>query len=466
MRASLSSAAARVRVVDDQPATAVVTAITYLGAPVQDRPELERELSGAHLRVVWADAGATIADLLRSGLPILIDFARGAAALHVIRELRSVRPDALLFGVVDAERPDLVIEAVLAGMMDIFSRPLNGRQVADAVRRASGDRRGALVSDELYCFSPAMRDVRAQVVRAASLRAGVLVRGEDGSGRQMVARAIHASDATRTGQFVVVDCALSGDQLGNEMFGVAPRAEDDLPARGLERISRGSRVHDALGGTLYVQNIGEMPTRVQARLARILRDREVVLLETGETMTVDLRCVVSGTLTIEAEVGDGRVRDDLYRRVSVTRIDVPSLRKRREDVPAIANYVLRQICASKELQAKSFSRSAVSLLCALPWRGQVNELRRLLETVASGPLGRGVGLDELLAHIRLDADSVMFFDGGTLRQARARFEHEYIKTVLDQHRGRISEAAKALGIQRTNLYRKMRSLSVSRVRPR
>jgi DNA-binding NtrC family response regulator len=181
---------------------------------------------------------------------------------------------------------------------------------------------------------------------------------------------------------------------------------------------------------------------------------------------VDLRCVVSATATIETEVGDGRVRDDLYRRVSVTRIDVPSLRKRREDIPAIANYVLRQICAAKELPARSFSRSALSLLCALPWRGQVTELRRLLETVAAGPAGRSVALDELLAHIRLDADSVMFFDGGTLRQARARFEHEYIKTVLDQHRGRISEAAKALGIQRTNLYRKMRSLSVSRVRSR
>jgi two-component system nitrogen regulation response regulator NtrX len=167
----------------------------------------------------------------------------------------------------------------------------------------------------------------------------------------------------------------------------------------------------------------------------------------------------------DAAVQDGRVREDLFRRLSIIGIDLPPLRSRREDIPALANYFVRQICASLGVPPKILSRPALSLISALPWRGNAVEMRALIESIVVGLQGgRGIGLEDVLAHVKLDGGSVVFSNGGTLKEARARFEREYITAMLEQHHGRISEAAKALGIQRTNLYRKMRSLRVLRDR--
>jgi DNA-binding NtrC family response regulator len=312
-----------------------------------------------------------------------------------------------------------------------------------------------------------MRAVTALIARAATVRAGVLIRGEQGTGRHLAARAIHAAQNGSHGAFVAVNCAaVENEQLDAELFGSAarsPNGEDS--SGGLERLSRQSRLHDALGGTLYLQNLAEAPTRVQARLARLLRDREARLVETGEAISCDVRPMAGVEPGFDTAVQDGRVRDDLFRRLSVIGIDLPPLRSRREDIPALANYFVRQICASLGVPPKILSRPALSLISALPWRGNAVEMRALIESVVVGLQGgRGIGLEDILAHVKLDGGSVVFSNGGTLKEARARFEREYISAMLEQHHGRISDAAKALGIQRTNLYRKMRSLRVLRDR--
>jgi DNA-binding NtrC family response regulator len=291
----------------------------------------------------------------------------------------------------------------------------------------------------------------------------VLIRGERGTGREIVARAIHAASAhVRSGAFVVVDClGHDPERLTAELFGVAARAEDDLPVRELERISRGSRLAAAAGGTLFVRNVNDAPTRVQRRLARVLRDREAMLPDTGELIAIDVRCMVAGDASLAAALADDSLHQDLHRRVSATRIDVPSLRDRRDDIPALANLFQRAICADLGVPPKVFSRSALALLGALPWCGNATELERLLRTIIGALPSRGIGVEDVLAHVRLERGSVKLSSGGTLRQARVQFEQQYIATVLQQHRGRITQAAKALGIQRTNLYRKMRTLNVA-----
>jgi two-component system nitrogen regulation response regulator NtrX len=283
----------------------------------------------------------------------------------------------------------------------------------------------------------------------------------------VAARAIHQLQNDVTAAFVTVNCgACDGDELDALLFGSAARQQHgDHASRGLERVSRHGRLHEALGGTIYLQNIAEAPTRVQARLARLLRDREAVLAETNQSIGFDVRPMAGVDPEFDEAVQEGRVRDDLFRRLSVIRIDMPPLRSRREDIPALANCFLREMCASLRIPPKTLSRSALSLIAALPWRGNAAELRTLLESVVTGLQGgRAIGLEDVLAHVRLGGGSVVFSNGGTLKQARARFEREYITAVLEQHRGRISDAARALGIQRTNLYRKMRSLRVVRGR--
>ncbi|HYM24292.1 MAG TPA: sigma 54-interacting transcriptional regulator, partial [Vicinamibacterales bacterium] len=401
--------------------------VLYLGCPVSERADTEKVLASANVSVVWADnVSYALNELRRSDMPVLLDLSRGAGALQVAREIRSERASTLMFAVVDARRPDLTTEAVLAGVADVFARPLGGRRVANAIDRelAYESRRsasmmmsggnGASHDDDLYSHSVAMRDVMTVIGRAAGMRAGVLIRGEEGTGRQIVARAIHAQQVVNgagKGGFVAVNCAAhDAEELDLELFGSPGRAagngngsrserdasrseREPLGERGLERVSRGSRLFESLGGTLYLQNVADAPTRVQARLARLLRDREAVLAETGDALNFDVRPMAGVDGGFDSAVQEGRVREDLYRRISVIRIDMPPLRNRREDIPALANYFLREICAALRVPPKTLSRPALSLIAALPWRGNAVELRTLLETVVTGSQGgRGIAL--------------------------------------------------------------------------
>jgi DNA-binding NtrC family response regulator len=302
-----------------------------------------------------------------------------------------------------------------------------------------------------------MRPVVALIGRAASLRAGVLIRGEGGTGRRVIAEIIHAMDA-RSGPFVSVDCAAhEGASLEGLLFGAENGGHGDL-----ETVAASSRLAAASGGTLHLANITEAPARVQHRLARVFRDREAARPD-GVVVPVDVRPMASADPEFDAAVGDGRVRADLYQRLATIDINVPPLRKRREDIPALARHFVDQICAAQGVARRALSRSAVALVAALPWHGNATELRNLLEAVlATHVEASEISVEDLLGHVRLDGGASAPAAGGTLRDARTRFEREYISAVLAQHQGRISEAARALGIQRTNLYRKMRTLRVKR----
>jgi two-component system nitrogen regulation response regulator GlnG len=445
-----------------------VKPILYIGCPLPERAAAEKTLATAGLSIVWADSGGqALNELQRADMPVLIDLSRGAAALQLARELRAQRPGVLLFAVVDDKRADLTAEAVLTGVADVFARPPAARRVVNALEREKNyesrqpARTVEIAGDALYAHSPSMRDVLALISRAAGLKAGVTIRGEEGAGRQVVARAIHAAQR-ESAAFVSVDCAVhEPDEFDTVLFGHTPRSRHAESVSGPVRVSRNSRLHEALGGTLYLQNLPDAPTRVQSRLARLLRDGEATLSETGATLRFDVRMMAGVDATVDAAVQDGRIRADLFKRLSAIEIDMPPLRSRREDIPALANYFLREICGSRRLPPKALSRPALTLIAALPWHGNAIELHAMLESIVAGLSGgKGIGLEDVLAHTRLDVGAAVSAGGGTLRQARARFESDYIARVLAQHHGRISDAAKALGIRRTNLYRKMRLLQV------
>jgi two-component system nitrogen regulation response regulator NtrX len=436
----------------------------FVGCPTAERLEAGKSLAAAGLSVDWADSlGAEGAELQRIETPVLVDLSIGAAALQHVRDLRAAVAPAVVFALVDPKRPDLTMEAVLAGVADVFARPICGRRVAAAIEREVGGTTSIHAGpDDLYGHSPAMREVMKLIARASTVRSGVLIQGEEGTGRQVAARAIHASQNGGTNGFVAIDCAEHDSEDFDALLFGAPQSSAGRGA-GLERIGRRSALHDARNGTLYLRNVAELPTRVQARLARVLRDREVVLAEDGESIDFDVRPMAGVDPGFDGAVEEGRVRDDLYKRLSAIRIDMPPLRNRREDIPAIANFTLREICSRQRLPPKTLSRPALALIAALPWRGNASELRALLESIVEGLQGgRNIGLEDVLQYVRLDSGSVVFQSGGTLKQARAKFEREYIAAVLDQHHGRISDAARALGIQRTNLYRKIRSLRIKK----
>lgn len=402
----------------------------------------------------------------------VIDLQTATDALRTIRLVRAAHPAAVIIGVADPERPGAGADAIRAGAFDVLQPPVTRRDlealVANATEQQTPAPKRARTSPPceygLVGASPAMREVIALVARTASVRTHLLVTGERGTGRELIARAIHDLGPSRQSAFVALDCAgLSPDELELDLFGnVNRRAANASERRSLERIERHCRLVDATGGTLFLEQLAEMPARVQSRLVRVLRDREVFAGHDRQALAVDVRVIASVDASFEAAVEDGRVRRDLFDRLASIRIEVPPLRQRREDIPLLAAHFLKDSCRRRQLPLKTLTRPALTLLAALPWRGNGPEIRTLVDRLVLMVPGGLIRLEDVLAHTQLDAGISPTGCDATLRQARARFERDYIAAVLQHHHGRIAEAARVLGIQRTNLYRKMRRLNVLR----
>lgn len=325
--------------------------------------------------------------------------------------------------------------------------------LADA--RARVVRAAAPPALELVGHSPAIARVQELVRRAAALDAGVLITAEPGAAVESVAHELHVRSHRSNGPYVIVECdaddAVRTDRL---LFG-PPRP--DSPAD-LEVVSSDSRVAAARGGTLFLQEVAELPSAVQARLARIARDGEVRI--DGARVATAWRLVASAPPAIDAEVGAHRFRTDLHRRLSAIRIDLPPLGARAEDVPALATRLLDDICAAHGRGPRTFTQAALALVAALAWPGNVTELGDAIERVVAATRDDVIQIEHLLPALQLHRGRAAFAPAGNLREARLRFEREYIATVLQHHGWRMADAARTLGIQRPNLYRKARQLGI------
>jgi len=456
-------------------------AVVWIGGPQSDRPAVESMIGGLGLQLRWATGVAqALSDLREHPATLcLLDCTRGGEALRIARNIRTERPRAVLIGVVDPQRPETSLEAFRAGVFDILPWPLVPWELTAVISNAQDlmalAQEAEVSADQvnvspygIFGSSPAMRKIVEVLPRVSPSRCPVLLYGERGTGREMLARAIHGHGRRPEAPFVSLDCANSSPQdLEHELFGVVSqrRVDGHEERRSVERVSRHSRLFEATGGTLFLQNLAEMPTRVQAKLHRVLRDREAVLSSDRVRVELDIRPIAAVEPGFENAVEEGRLRRDLYDRLSLIRIELPPLRQRREDVPFLANHFLKEICRSNGAPLKTLTRSAVTLLSALPWRGNAPELRALLERLVLLTPHGSIRLEDVLAQVRLDGSEVGSIGGTSLREARLRFERDYIAAVVRQHHGRMGEAAQALGIQRTNLYRKLRQLSVSKVGP-
>jgi len=407
----------------------------------------------------------------------VVDLRQNGEAIRAARAVRTTYPQAIIIGVADPERPTLSADAIRAGVFDVLPRPASARDLeallANAREQAAlasaqlpqPTRDGEAASYGIAGSSPAMRLVMDLVQRAAPGRCGILIVGERGTGREMIARAIHSHDASESAPFVRVDCAgPTPEDIELQLFGVLAKRGGPVPPerRSLERIGDHCSLLDADGGILFLENAMELPARTQARLVRMLRDREVFVGDEVEPRALDLRPIASVDGSVEAALEEGRLRPDLYERLSLIRVDVPALRQRREDIPLLATHFVKELCKANGKPIKTLTRPALTLLAALPWRGNAPELRSLLERlILLVPQGL-IRLEDVLAHTQLEGSISPSGFEATLRQARARFERDYIAAVLQHQHGRIAETARVLGIQRTNLYRKMRRLNLVR----
>ncbi len=308
---------------------------------------------------------------------------------------------------------------------------------------------------ELAGRSAAIRRVHELLDRAAATESAVLLVGEQGTDLLAVARDLHLRGTGASAPFVQVACAGSGTPtLDRDLFG----APAGTPASDLDAITPDSCLAAARGGTLFLQEITELPSGVQARLARILRDREVRLH--GEPVATGFRVIAGAAPAIDEEMHAQRFRSDLYRRVSATRIDLPPLRDRPGDVPALAARILDDLAAAGERPPRTFTQAALALLGAMTWPGNLAELRDAITRIAGATSDGVMQIEHVLPALQLDRTPAAFVPAGNLRDARLRFERDYIAAVLQHHGWRMADAAHTLGIQRPNLYRKARQLGI------
>jgi DNA-binding NtrC family response regulator len=290
---------------------------------------------------------------------------------------------------------------------------------------------------ELIGASPVVQRARMDLNRASSGVDAVLVVAEPGLDAAAVARAIHERSPRSSSPFVAIDCASkNGGTLEHDVFG-----------------------HHALGGTLLLTDLEELPTPIQARLARVLRDGQVDVDASGRGRLFDVRVIAGISSSVDNSVREGTLRRDLCGRFGL-RIEVPPLRQRPTDIPMLIGCLVGESALAAGISVPTFTREALTLLSALPWRRNFDELREVLDVLVRAAVGGTVRLDDVLVHVPLEPVTTSQIGVRSLREARLSFERHYIASVLHRHRGRMEDAARALGIQRTNLYRKVRQLGL------
>ena len=364
--------------------------------------------------------------------------------------------------IVHGAEPDALARLRAAGARSVLETldPAHGPSPADlsGPRAASPPPRPAPLCDGIVGGSPALRATLALVERARTSVATVLLTGETGTGKEVLARAIHAGSARRAGAFVALNCAAFPDTLlESELFGHVKGA-----FTGADRGKDGLMTL-ADGGTLFLDEVGETSVALQAKLLRTLQEREVRPVGGTRARRVDVRLVAATNRDLSGEIARGRFRADLYWRLAVFPIRVPPLRERREDVLALAAHFLAQHGEREAKPGCRLSREAEQLLLAHPWPGNVRELENemlralaLSEPFETIPAER---LSERLGQL-LDPLPSAVHDGEPLRDTLARFEAWCLRRALDRNAGRRAETARNLGLTREGLYKKLKRYQI------
>ena len=392
----------------------------------------------------------------------------GLATLERLRERRVDAPVVMISGHGNIES---AVRAIKLGAFDFVEKPLSLEKtvlvVGNAVRqrrleaenralRAHVDKRLTMVGE-----SYVMAQLREQVAMAAPTNGRVLIFGENGTGKELVARSIHAMSRRRSGPFVEVNCAAIPEELiESELFGHTRGAFTGAVA------DRRGKFEVADTGTLFLDEIGDMSVKTQAKVLRALQEQVVEPVGGSNNVKVDVRVLAATNKDLPAEIRAGRFREDLYFRLNVIPIFVPPLRDRDGDIPLLAEHFMAELAREYGRRPKRLDPGAATGLRSYRWPGNVRELRNVIERLMIMVPGETITLNDL-AFLDSGALAVAETEGAspmTLHDARERFERDYILRALAAQQGNISRTADALGVERSNLYRKMRAFGIAPAR--
>ena len=412
-------------------------------------------------RVVRAPYDVIVLDIWLPGID-------GLATLARLRERRVDAPVVMISGHGNIES---AVRAIKMGAFDFVEKPLSLEKtvlvVGNAVRqrqleaenralRAHVDRRLTMVGE-----SYVMAQLREQIAMAAPTNGRVLIFGENGTGKELVARSIHGLSRRRSGAFVEVNCAAIPEELiESELFGHAKGAFTGAVS------DRRGKFEVADGGTLFLDEIGDMSLKTQAKVLRALQEQIVEPVGGSGSVKVDVRILAATNKDLQAEIRAGRFRDDLYFRLNVIPIFVPPLRDREADIPLLAEHFVAELAREYGKRPKRLDPGAAAGLRSYRWPGNVRELRNVIERLIIMVPGDTITLSDLafLEGMSLAVPHEDTAPQESLHDARERFEREYILRALASQQGNISRTADVLGVERSNLYRKMRAFGIAPTR--
>jgi two-component system nitrogen regulation response regulator NtrX len=403
-------------------------------------------------------------------LVILDVWLPGIDGLATLARLRERQVDAQVVLISGHGNIESAVRAIKLGAFDFVEKPLSLDKTVLVVRNALRQRRLEAENralrervdrpDTIVGESPVVRHLREQIATAAPSNGRVLIYGENGTGKELVARSIHSQSRRRTGPFIDVNCAAIPEELiESELFGHVRGAFTGAVS------DRRGKFEAADTGTIFLDEIGDMSLKTQAKVLRALQEQAVEPVGGTARVRVDARVLAATNKDLQVEIRAGRFREDLYFRLSVIPIYVPPLRERREDIPLLAGHFMAEFAREYGRRFKQFEPGALSVLCGYQWPGNVRELRNVIERLMIMVSGDTIS-DRDLAFLGQGGavqpeDEPSTTAGLTLHAARDRFERDYIlKTLAAQH-GNMSRTAEVLGVERSNLYRKMRGFGVA-----
>jgi DNA-binding NtrC family response regulator len=450
---------------------------------VEDEKAIQLALRGLLRRdgydVDLADTGEDALRMLAEKTPydlVITDLAlgRGISGMDVLRASKEARAETAVVMITAHGSEKVAVEAMKQGAEDYVPKPFDNEELRVVVRKAlertqlKREHRLLLERVErdlsfenLIGQGRAMKQIFETIQKVAETDLSVLVRGESGTGKELVAQALHQRSARRAKPFIAVNCAaISKELVESELFGHEKGAFTGADAR------RVGKFEAANGGTIFLDEIGDMAPETQAKVLRVLQEKSFEPVGGNRVVSSDVRVVAATHRDLEAEVANGRFREDLYYRLKVVEVTLPPLRERLEDVPLLAERFIHAVAERLGRPAKHCSGEALARLTRHPWRGNVRELRNVIERAAVLASGNEITLTDLaLEGEEVPADAATNIAIGVpFRDAKRitveSFERAYLMRALREHGGNVSRTAEAIGMVRQSLQQKIRELDL------
>ena len=435
------------------------------------RQSLRGVLSDENYQCTAVDSGEACLDALarESFEAVLLDIwlpgIDGLATLARIQELPSgARPAVIMIS--GHGNIETAVKATKLGAFDFVEKPLTIEKVSVVLKNAVEQRRLDMelrrlredtVWPEIIGDSVAVKALRQQMNLMAGTNGRVLIYGESGTGKELVARAIHRSSQRVNGPFVEVNCAaIPEDLIESELFG---HRRTSLDGSLDHKIGKLQKAH---GGTFFLDEVGDMSLKTQAKVLRALDEHRFEPVGAPQSIQVDARVIAATNKNLEKEIERGNFREDLFYRLNVIPFTVPPLRDRAEDIPALASHFLQEYSVAYGRKPKELSDDALAALMDYPWPGNVRELRNLMERLVILHPQRRIDARHLtLDSSRKNQITKSWDSFASLHEVRDSAEREYILHKLDETGGNVSRASELLGLERSNLYRKMKALGIA-----